>query len=155
MLLVWYAPVTKVTPPARLNQSSVFAVSQTPELDSFLQPCILTSPLPWYFADSHNPSGASIASQYSKIRLVYGSLDDDGLLAEEAEKADVVLGSSPHAVGRLPRTDNFQIQTVPVPTMGRSFGAFVAQFGSVHDTGCFANVIPCRHAFIVFLSLLL
>lgn len=35
--------------------------------------------------------GAQVASQYPKIRLVYGSLDDETTLVEEAKKADIVL----------------------------------------------------------------
>lgn len=35
--------------------------------------------------------GSLVASQYSKIRLVYGSLDDDEALEKEAREADIVL----------------------------------------------------------------
>lgn len=35
--------------------------------------------------------GAQVASQYAKVRLVYGNLEDSSLLEEEARKADVVL----------------------------------------------------------------
>lgn len=35
--------------------------------------------------------GALVASQYSKIRLVYGSLDDEEALEKEAREADIVL----------------------------------------------------------------
>ena len=35
--------------------------------------------------------GTQVASQYSKVRLVYGSLDDEKTLEEEANKADIVL----------------------------------------------------------------
>lgn len=35
--------------------------------------------------------GAQVASQYSKVRLVYGDLDDVELLENEARNADVVL----------------------------------------------------------------
>ncbi|KAL9098814.1 MAG: hypothetical protein Q9163_005592 [Psora crenata] len=42
--------------------------------------------------------GSQVASQYAKARLVYGGLDDVGVLEEEAKKADVVLNcaSSDH-----------------------------------------------------------
>lgn len=39
----------------------------------------------------NSDKGAEVASQYSKVRLVYGSLDDQHLLAQEAQKADIVL----------------------------------------------------------------
>ena len=39
----------------------------------------------------NSDKGAQVASQYSKIRLVYGSLDDETILEEEAKKADIVL----------------------------------------------------------------
>lgn len=45
--------------------------------------------------------GAQVASQYPKIRLVYGTLDDSKTLEEEAAKADVVLNfaSADHEAG--------------------------------------------------------
>lgn len=39
----------------------------------------------------NSQSGSLVASQYSKIRLVYGSLDDHQKLEEEAREADIVL----------------------------------------------------------------
>ncbi|KAK4692110.1 hypothetical protein P7C71_g5029, partial [Lecanoromycetidae sp. Uapishka_2] len=38
--------------------------------------------------------GSKVASQYAKTRLIHGNLDDDELLAKEAEKADIVLNTS-------------------------------------------------------------
>ena len=39
----------------------------------------------------NSDKGAKIASQYAKIRLVYGTLDDVELLTEESAKADIVV----------------------------------------------------------------
>lgn len=39
--------------------------------------------------------GALIASQYARIRLVYGTLDDSDLLEAEAKRADIVLSEYP------------------------------------------------------------
>lgn len=39
----------------------------------------------------NSDKGAKVASQYPKVRLVYGDLDSTGLLEEEAKKADIVL----------------------------------------------------------------
>ncbi|MCJ1466374.1 hypothetical protein MMC07_004993 [Pseudocyphellaria aurata] len=39
----------------------------------------------------NSDKGAQIASQYSKVKLVYGDLDDTTLLEQEAQKADIVL----------------------------------------------------------------
>ncbi len=39
----------------------------------------------------NSDKGAQVASQYSKIRLVYGSLDDEATIEDEAKKADIVL----------------------------------------------------------------
>lgn len=39
----------------------------------------------------NSDKGAQVASQYAKIRLVYGDLDSVELLEEEARKADVVM----------------------------------------------------------------
>jgi len=39
----------------------------------------------------NSEKGAQIAGQYSRIRLVYGNLDDAQVLEEEAAKADIVL----------------------------------------------------------------
>ena len=38
-----------------------------------------------------------MASQYAKVRLVYGTLDDGDLLGQEAKKADIVLSTSMHS----------------------------------------------------------
>lgn len=35
--------------------------------------------------------GAVIASQYPKVRLVYGSISDSKILEEESSKADIVI----------------------------------------------------------------
>ena len=35
--------------------------------------------------------GVHVASQYSKVKLVYGSLDDTELLEQEATKVDIVM----------------------------------------------------------------
>lgn len=32
-----------------------------------------------------------MASQYPKVRLVYGSLDDSSILEEESARADIIL----------------------------------------------------------------
>ena len=45
--------------------------------------------------------GAQVAAQYPKVRLVYGTLDSEDLIAEEAAKADIVYGMNllfPHLV---------------------------------------------------------
>ena len=49
----------------------------------------------------NSDKGAQVASQHSKIRLVYGSLDDEAKLEEEAKKADIVLNCAhaDHEVG--------------------------------------------------------
>jgi translation initiation factor IF-1 len=39
----------------------------------------------------NSDKGAQIASQYSRVRLVYGDLDSAELLEEEAQKADIIL----------------------------------------------------------------
>ena len=39
----------------------------------------------------NSDKGAQIASQYPSIRLVYGGLDDENILEEEARRADIVL----------------------------------------------------------------
>ena len=39
----------------------------------------------------NSDKGAQVASQYSRIKLVYGDLDSAELLEEEAKKADIVL----------------------------------------------------------------
>lgn len=39
----------------------------------------------------NSDKGAQIASQYSRVRLVYGDLDSAELLDEEAQKADIIL----------------------------------------------------------------
>ena len=43
--------------------------------------------------------GALIASQYPKIRLVYGDLESSDLIREEAQKADIVLSEHNHHKG--------------------------------------------------------
>lgn len=45
--------------------------------------------------------GAQVASQYSKVRLVYGDLDDLELLEVEAKKADIVLSEMTKLQGLL------------------------------------------------------
>ena len=49
----------------------------------------------------NSDKGAQVASQYSKARLVYGSLDDEAILEEEAKKADIVLhcANADHVAG--------------------------------------------------------
>lgn len=42
----------------------------------------------------NSDKGAQIASQYSNVRLVYGTLDDHEKLEVEARKADIVLSRS-------------------------------------------------------------
>ena len=42
----------------------------------------------------NSKKGAKIGSQYAKVKLVYGTLDDAKILEEEARKADVVLRES-------------------------------------------------------------
>ena len=42
----------------------------------------------------NSDKGALIASQYPKVRLVYGDLDNSEILEEEAKKADIVLRKS-------------------------------------------------------------
>lgn len=39
----------------------------------------------------NSDKGAQIASQYLRVRLVYGDLDSAELLDEEAQKADIIL----------------------------------------------------------------
>ena len=39
----------------------------------------------------NSDKGAQIASQYSRVRLVYGELDSVDILEEEARKADIVI----------------------------------------------------------------
>lgn len=46
--------------------------------------------------------GAKIAALYSKVRLVYGSLDSIELLEEEADEADIIYSISTQAcVGKV------------------------------------------------------
>ena len=40
--------------------------------------------------------GTAVASQYAKVKLVYGSLDDADLVQVESKKADIVL-RRPHS----------------------------------------------------------
>ena len=49
----------------------------------------------------NSDKGAQVASQYAKIRLVYGSLDDEALMEEETKKADIVINCahSDHQIG--------------------------------------------------------
>ena len=49
----------------------------------------------------NSEKGADIASQYSKIKLVYGTLDDTDVLRQEAMLADVVVSESQRAAGDL------------------------------------------------------
>ena len=59
-----------------------------------------------------------MASQFPRVRLVYGNLDSAELLEEEARKADIVLrealqpSSRVRALKRIP-----YLQILPVPTM--------------------------------------
>lgn len=39
----------------------------------------------------NSEKGAQVASQYASVRLVYGDLDSEQTLEEEARKADIVL----------------------------------------------------------------
>ena len=39
----------------------------------------------------NSEKGAQVASQYASVRLVYGDLDSEQTLEEEAKKADIVL----------------------------------------------------------------
>ena len=39
----------------------------------------------------NSDKGAQVASQYPKVRLVYGDLDSVEILEEEAKKADIVM----------------------------------------------------------------
>ena len=39
----------------------------------------------------NSDKGAKVGSQYAKVKLVYGTLDDAELLEEAARKADIVL----------------------------------------------------------------
>ncbi len=39
----------------------------------------------------NSDKGAQVASQYSRVKLVYGDLDSTELLEEEARKADIIL----------------------------------------------------------------
>ena len=47
----------------------------------------------------NSDKGAQVASQYGKVRLVYGSLDDGDILGEEAKKADIVLSALAYYCG--------------------------------------------------------
>ena len=60
--------------------------------------------------------GALVASQYPKIRLVYGDLESADLIREEAQKADIVLSEyrHHHRAGRLTADEDYQI--LPMPT---------------------------------------
>lgn len=44
----------------------------------------------------NSDKGAKVASQYAKVRLVYGTLDDADVLEKEAAVADIVLRTSWH-----------------------------------------------------------
>lgn len=39
----------------------------------------------------NSDSGAKVAAEYPKIRLVYGTLEDSNVIEEESAKADIVL----------------------------------------------------------------
>ena len=39
----------------------------------------------------NSDSGAKVAAEYPKIRLVYGTLEDSAVLEEESAKADIVI----------------------------------------------------------------
>ncbi len=49
--------------------------------------------------------GSQVASQYLNVRLVYGTLDSDDLLEDEAKKADVVLSMWPPHMRKVSRAD--------------------------------------------------
>ena len=42
----------------------------------------------------NSDKGALLASQYPRVRLVYGDLDSRELIEEEAKKANVILGQA-------------------------------------------------------------
>lgn len=42
----------------------------------------------------NSSKGAKVASQYARIKLVYGDLDSTDLIEEEANKADIVYRTS-------------------------------------------------------------
>lgn len=39
----------------------------------------------------NSDKGAEVASQYPKVRLVYGNMDHTEMLEQEAKKADIIL----------------------------------------------------------------
>ena len=49
----------------------------------------------------NSDKGAQVASQYSDLRLIYRSLDDEAKLEDEAKKADIVLhcAHADHEIG--------------------------------------------------------
>lgn len=52
----------------------------------------------WTCLVRNSDKGALVAKQYPKVRLVYGDLDSSEIIAEEAEKADIVCSEySPHS----------------------------------------------------------
>lgn len=77
----------------------------------------------WTCLVRNSDKGALVAKQYPKVRLVYGDLDSSEIIAEEAEKADIVCNwaNCDHAAAataivlglsrRPPTTPSFYIHT--------------------------------------------
>jgi len=59
----------------------------------------------------NSDKGAVVASEYPKVRLVYGGLDDYEILEEEASKADIVIRTSSLV---LP-SDKYELIYVQIP----------------------------------------
>ena len=53
----------------------------------------------------NSDSGAKVAAEYPKIRLVYGTLEDSAVLEEESAKADIVIRMCSSYPKISPRTD--------------------------------------------------
>jgi hypothetical protein len=55
----------------------------------------------------NSDSGAKVAAEYPKIRLVYGTLEDSALLEAETARADIVLRTYPHHPGLFIRRSRY------------------------------------------------
>lgn len=65
----------------------------------------------WTCLVRNSDKGALVAKQYPKVRLVYGDLDSSEIIAEEAEKADIVCSEySP-----LSLFQHFQLSSILPP----------------------------------------
>ena len=101
----------------------------------------------------NSEKGAQVASQYSKVRLVYGDLDSSQALAEEAQIADVVLRTFSCVSQYVRQTTKLRIVDCANADHGGAVQAIIQGFSShspdrpgylVHTSGtgilCWADI---------------